>query len=211
MSEPRVCVVRQTRILTEKDPNFQKAIPFGRIPILARPSTTPEISLQRIQQLFRYLAAGAHYYGQRLTTTPMEEFRVITRGIAATVVSLVAISVFASARISGDPDRASIATTARIIRINSRTRTLVVRSSESPAARSVSDLEVSWTMIPGGIPVSLPPRSGSEYTVVTTSDTAFQDGSDPLQFEDFKRGETISIHGVKSGHTLTASRVAKWG
>ena len=134
---------------------------------------------------------------------------MITRGISAFVVSLVAVSLFASARLNGDQD--SVATTARIIRINSRTRTMLVRSSESPAVRNVSGLEMSWTIIPGGIPISLPERSGGEYTVVTTSDTAFQDGSNPLQFEDFKRGETISIHGVKTGRTVTASRVAKWG
>ena len=87
---------------------------------------------------------------------------------------------------------------------------MVVRGSESSAGRSVSGIEMSWIMIPGAIPISLPERAGSEYTVVTTSDTAFQDGADPLQFEDFKRGETISIHGVRSGRTVTASRVAKW-
>lgn len=141
----------------------------------------------------------------------MEEFHVITRGISTAVISLVAMSVFATARVNGDQNRGAIATTARIIRINSRTRTMLVRSSESPAARSVSGIEVSWIMLPGAIPISLPERAGSDYTVVTTSDTAFQDGADPLQFEDFKRGETISIHGVRNGRSVTASRVAKWG
>jgi hypothetical protein len=48
------------------------------------------------------------------------------------------------------------------------------------------------------------------FTVVTTSDTVFQDGADPLRFDDFKAGEMISIHGVLKGSTLVASRVAKW-
>jgi hypothetical protein len=49
-----------------------------------------------------------------------------------------------------------------------------------------------------------------EYTVLTTSDTLFQDGSDSIAFEDFKTGETISIHGELKGTILTASRLAKW-
>jgi hypothetical protein len=38
----------------------------------------------------------------------------------------------------------------------------------------------------------------------------FQDGGDVIRFEDFKTGETISIHGVLEGKTIVASRIAKW-
>ena len=68
--------------------------------------------------------------------------------------------------------------------------------------------------LPGGTPK--PPQSTpnfehlDEYTVVTTGDTLFQDGSDCIPFEDFKAGETISIHGELKGTILTASRLAKW-
>jgi hypothetical protein len=53
-------------------------------------------------------------------------------------------------------------------------------------------------------------KNAYEYTVVTTGDTLFQDGVDAIRFEDFKSGETISIHGVLKGTTLTAFRLAKW-
>jgi hypothetical protein len=140
----------------------------------------------------------------------MEEFRVMNRGIAATVVSLAVMSIFGTARAKGDSD-ASIATTARIIRINSKAKTMVVRSSEGSAVRSGPAIEMPGVMLPGRISITLPERAGAEFTVVTTGDTTFQDGADALQFEDFKRGETISIHGVRSGRVVTASRVAKWG
>ena len=53
-------------------------------------------------------------------------------------------------------------------------------------------------------------KCADEFTVVTMGDTIFQDGADAIRFEDFKRGETISVHGVLKGMTLTASRLAKW-
>ena len=68
--------------------------------------------------------------------------------------------------------------------------------------------------LPGG--TAKPPQSTpniedrDEYIVVTTGDTLFQDGSDCIPFEDFKTGETISIHGELKGTILTASRLAKW-
>ena len=138
----------------------------------------------------------------------------MNRGITATVVSIAVMSIFGAARINGDngdQERTSIATTARIIRINSKAKTMVVRSSEGSAVRSGPAIEMPGVMIPGRISITLPERAGAEFTVVTTGDTTFQDGVDPLQFEDFKRGETISIHGVRSGRVVTASRVAKWG
>jgi hypothetical protein len=138
---------------------------------------------------------------------------VINRTIVTAFVSVVAMSVFGSGRISGDQERVSIATTARIIRINAKAKTMVVRSSEGSAVRVFPAFEVPGLIIPGGIAIALPARAGSfdDYTVVTTGDTTFQDGVDPLRFEDFKNGEVISIHGERSGRILTASRVAKWG
>lgn len=127
----------------------------------------------------------------------------MNRRIALAVVLLAVFSVFATARSDADSGPTSIATTARIIKVHAKARTLVVRSSENTAARE-------WpVMLPGRITLTLPTK-GTGYTVITTSQTAFQDGSDPLKFEDFKSGETISIHGVRNGRTLTATRIAKW-
>jgi hypothetical protein len=75
--------------------------------------------------------------------------------------------------------------------------------------------------LPGGITIALPghktpAKSASEtnnlddYTVVVTGETVIQDGSESIRLEDFKTGETISIHGVLSGSTVTATRIAKW-
>jgi hypothetical protein len=123
----------------------------------------------------------------------------------------------------------SIATTGRIIKIDAKNRTMKVRGSEGPAARSAAPPEMKeslWQRIgvkmpnmrmPGGITISLPGRTTkvptakpapdinnlNEYTVVTNNETVFQDGIDSLRFEDFKSGETISIHGLFSGSTLT--------
>jgi len=37
--------------------------------------------------------------------------------------------------------------------------------------------------------------TGRIVAVATTNETVFQDGADPIRFEDFKIGETISVHG----------------
>lgn len=125
------------------------------------------------------------------------------RQIALAVLLIAAMSLSSTARSDDDSGRMSIATTARIVKVNFKTRTLVVRSSENTIARE-------WpVMLPGRITITLPAK-GTDYTVVTTNETAFQDGSDPLKFEDFRSGETISIHGVRNGRTLTATRIAKW-
>jgi hypothetical protein len=93
----------------------------------------------------------------------------------------------------------TIATTGRIITISATGRTM--RVSNSLPLRTGEEVQ---------------PKSNSsvknayEYTVVTTGDTVFQDGVDAIRFEDFKSGETISIHGVLKGTTLTAFRLAKW-
>jgi hypothetical protein len=148
---------------------------------------------------------------------------------------VVGVSVFASNFLSADHPVRTIATTGRILKVNSRNRTLVIRGSEGPAIQNRMALPkerspriaiqlpgMTW---PGGILFPLPGTAGrlpqptnppsdvetrDDYIVVTTCDTLFQDGSDPIRFEDFKVGETISIHGVLKDTTLTASRLAKW-
>ena len=73
-------------------------------------------------------------------------------------------------------------------------------------------------------PGSLPGRNGKspskpenekvngpeEYIVVVTKDTIFQDGSDYIELEDFRPGETVSLHGSLKDNILTATRIAKW-
>jgi hypothetical protein len=160
----------------------------------------------------------------------------MNRILSITVVLLLTASAFATDRFNRDPEQMSIATTGRIIKIDAKNRTMKVRGSEGPAARNAAPAEMKeslWQRIgvkmpnmrmPGGITISLPGRTTkvptakpapdtnnlNEYTVVTNSDTMFQDGIDSLRFEDFKSGETISIHGLLSGSTVTASRIAKW-
>jgi predicted lipoprotein len=112
------------------------------------------------------------------------------RIVFAAAVLLVAMSVFASNRPSHEPGKMFIATTGRIIRINAKTRTMMIRGAEEEAALRNVDLD--------------------DYIVVTTSGTVFQDGGDNIRFEDFKNGETVSIHGSLKGSVLTASRLAKW-
>jgi hypothetical protein len=160
----------------------------------------------------------------------------MNRILSIAVVLLLTASAFATDRFNRDPEQMSIATTGRIIKIDAKNRSMKVRGSEGPAAHSAAPAEMKeslWQRIgvkmpnmrmPGGITISLPGRATkvpaakpapdtnnlNEYTVVTNSDTMFQDGIDSLRFEDFKSGETISIHGLLNGSTLTASRIAKW-
>src|SRR5215831_16174169 len=160
----------------------------------------------------------------------------MNRILSIVVILLVTASDFATDRFNRDPEQMSIATTGRIIKIDAKNRTMKVRGSEGPAVRNAAAPEMKeslWQRIgvkmpnmrmPGGITIALPGRTTkvptakpapeatnlNEYTVVTNGDTVFQDGIDPLRFEDFKSGETISIHGLLTGSTLTASRIAKW-
>jgi hypothetical protein len=160
----------------------------------------------------------------------------MNRILSIAVVLLVTASAFATDRFNRDPEQMSIATTGRIVKIDAKNRTMKVRGSEGPTTRNAVPPEMReslWQRIgvkmpnmrmPGGISISLPGRATkvpaakpapdgtnlNEYTVATSSDTVFQDGIDSLRFEDFKSGETISIHGLLSGSTLTASRIAKW-
>jgi hypothetical protein len=120
---------------------------------------------------------------------------VMLRIISVTLALLVAMSVFAK---DGPNRRAKpmfIATTGRIIAVDARARTMMVSGSGGPAILQLKSTVSS---------------SLDQFTLVTTSDTLFQDGADPIRFEDFKTGQTISIHGQLKGTILTASRVAKW-
>jgi hypothetical protein len=149
------------------------------------------------------------------------------------VLVLFAASAFATDRFNNAPEQqVALATTGRIIRIDLKSGTLKVRTAESQPPKNVPEIKESlWQRIgvkmpsvrmPGLIAIALPGRTSkissrppdtlnpNEFLVVTTDDTLFQDGSDPLQLEDFHVGETISIHGVLSGSTLKASRIAKW-
>jgi hypothetical protein len=141
----------------------------------------------------------------------------MNRFIPVVVGLLVGVSVFASDRFGTDHEQLSIATTGRIVRINATTRTMTIRNSDAVPAPNVPLLKLPQIMFPGRIAITLPTSSPkpaangfSEYTVVTTNETAFQDGADPIRFDDFKTGETVSIHGVLNGAVLTASRLAKW-
>ena len=144
----------------------------------------------------------------------------------------MAVDANASDRFARDPEQISIATTGRIVRMDLKSKTLRVRGSDSQnlqPIRNISQMMQSLKQrigftLPGGINIGLPGRNGKsapkpstdavnsldEFTVVITKDTQIQDGSDPIRLEDFKTGETISIHGTLSGRLLTASRIAKW-
>src|SRR5215472_1494783 len=141
----------------------------------------------------------------------------MSRFIPVAIGLLVAVSVFASDKFNTDHEQFSIATTGRIVRINAKTRTMTIRRSDAAPAAIVPSLKLPRIGFPGGIAVPLPtsfskPAAGclNEYTLVTTNETVFQDGADPIRFDDFKTGETVSIHGVLNGTVLTASRLAKW-
>jgi hypothetical protein len=148
------------------------------------------------------------------------------------VLLAFAASGFATDRFNQYPERMALATTGRIIRIDLKSGTLKVRGAESQPTKSVPEIKESlWQRIgvkmpnvrmPARIAIALPGHASkvssskpdtinpNEFLVVTTDDTLFQDGSDPLRLEDFRVGETVSIHGVINGTTLKASRIAKW-
>jgi hypothetical protein len=159
----------------------------------------------------------------------------MNRILCFVMVLLVAVSAGAADRFARDPEKFSIATTGRIVKIDSKQKTIKVRGSDGQALslRSVSQNFGSvmqglkqriGVTLPGGITIALPGRKNAsasktadarnnnleEFTVAITEDTVFQDGSDSIRFEDFRSGEVISIHGVLIGNTVTASRIAKW-
>jgi hypothetical protein len=120
-----------------------------------------------------------------------------------------------------------IATTGRILSIDLKTRTIRVRGSDNERtpmfARTKAPVASSGITLPGGFTIHIPRRvdripsktttsslGPDEYTVVLTGKTTIQDGADPIRLEDFSAGETISIHGIFSGNTLVASKIAKW-
>jgi hypothetical protein len=156
----------------------------------------------------------------------------MNRILSFVMVLLLAASAGAADRFARDPEQISIATTGRIIKIDSKRKTIRVRGSDGQtlSVRSVSQnfgqvmqglKQRMGVTLPGGITIALPGRGKSpskaeernnleEFAVVITDSTVFQDGSDSIRFEDFRSGEVISIHGVLSGSTVTASRIAKW-
>jgi hypothetical protein len=157
----------------------------------------------------------------------------MNRILCIAIVLAGALTASAADRFARDPEQISIATTGRIIKVDQKNKTLRVRGSDGQTLsfKAVSS-NISQMMqgikqkigvtLPGGITIALPGRKPpskpadnstntlEEYTVVTNNDTAFEDGSDSIRFEDFKAGETVSIHGVLSGSTVAASRIAKW-
>jgi hypothetical protein len=150
------------------------------------------------------------------------------------VVSILGMLLLASsasaADRSPDPEQISIATTGRILKVDTKNRTLKVRGSDPGIANVAQTTQGPGLMqrlglsLPRSIRIEFPGLNGKrtpkqtsdtennleEYTVIITNDTLIQDGSDPIRLEDFKVGETISIHGVLQGKTLKASRIAKW-
>ena len=155
----------------------------------------------------------------------------MNRIFSIALLLFLAMSANASDRFARDPEQVSIATTGRIVRMDLKNKTLKVRGSDNQnqPIRNISQMMQSLRQrigltLPGGISIGLPGRNGKntpkpaagavnnldEYTVIITKDTVIQDGGDNIRLEDFKTGETISIHGTLSGSVLTASRIAKW-
>jgi hypothetical protein len=144
------------------------------------------------------------------------------------VIVLLSAAMFAAAADGNRPasDSMFIATTGRIAMIDAKNRTFKVRGSDRQAIRDLLPAKHNTSPVislPGGFSIHFPGRieknpartSSSahnldEYTVVITDKTLFQDGAESIRLEDFTLGETISIHGVLAGNTLTASRIAKW-
>jgi hypothetical protein len=153
----------------------------------------------------------------------------MSRLLSMILLLLTATSASAIDRFAPDPEPVSIATTARILRIDVKNKILKVRGGDSQSFHYVPQMvqnlgqRIGLTF-PSRFPIGLPgvggkhpqkPADGDvnsldEYTVVIRSDTVIQDGAEPIRLEDFKVGEIISIHGVLRGSTLTASRIAKW-
>lgn len=155
----------------------------------------------------------------------------MNRTLSVALLLFVAISANASDRFARDPEQLSIATTGRIVKVDLKNKTLKVRGSDTQnqPIRNISSMMQGLKqrigfILPGGISIGLPGRNGKnaskpaadsvnnldEYTVIVTNETIIQDGGDTIRLEDFKAGETISIHGTLIGNILTASRIAKW-
>ena len=128
--------------------------------------------------------------------------RLLIVTIAGVLLLLTALSADAADRDHFAPDSTLLATTGRIVSMDLKNKTFKIRASEGFAGPTV--------LLVGGVSVRLPGRAANDYTVVTTGKTLFQDGGEPIKMEDFKAGETISIHGTLNGNILTATRIAKW-
>ncbi len=148
------------------------------------------------------------------------------------MIAVVSFAAFASTlAAAADQDRVAgdgmfIATTGRIVMIDLKNRTLRVRGSGNegvPMFVKTKSGPSSMITLPGGLTIHIPRRVDrippkttagalppNEYTVIVTSKTLIQDGAESVRLEDFREGETISIHGVFKGNTLTASKIAKW-
>lgn len=153
--------------------------------------------------LMRHRCATVGLIFFMLGSIPLLRAEVASDFIAKTYLIVVPVMIngHGSHRFGSDSCRKehppqTIATTGHIITISTTDRTIVV--SGSLPLRTAQPKHTSSV------------KNADEYTVVTTGDTVFQDGADAIKFEDFKSGETISIHGVLKGTTLTASRLAKW-
>src|SRR5215471_2168622 len=108
----------------------------------------------------------------------------MSRFIPVAIGLLLAVSVFATDKFNTDHEQFSIATTGRIVRINAKTRTMTIRSSDTAPAPSVPSLNLPRLVFAGGIGITFPTPSPKpaasrlyEFTLVTTNDTAFQDGA----------------------------------
>ena len=160
----------------------------------------------------------------------------MSRALSIAILLLATTYASAADRFARDSEQITVATTGRIIKIDARSKTLKVRGADVQSASScivsqnfrlmVASLRQRMGVtLPGGITIAFPGRGRNpnasktpdepkstldEYTVITTKDTVYQDGADSIRFEDFKNGETISIHGSLNGSTVTASRIAKW-
>jgi hypothetical protein len=142
------------------------------------------------------------------------------------ICSLTAVLVSGADGDRFNGDSAFIATTGRIVAIDLQNRMLRVRGSDIEPARNLARPRRHLPVItlPGGLSIHIPvrvdrisnlPRASNtpnldEYTVIINAKTLIQDGGDPIRLEDFREGETVSIHGVLNGNILTASRLSKW-
>jgi hypothetical protein len=159
----------------------------------------------------------------------------MNRILSLAILLLVTASAFATDRFNNynnqDLRQTPIATTGRILRIDLKNRTLKVRGAENQSLRNMPEVKESlWQRISVRMPsvrmpaISLPGHNArnssakpatynlppNEFIVIISDDTIFQDGIDMLRLEDFRTGETISIHGVLNGNSVNASRIAKW-
>ena len=158
----------------------------------------------------------------------------MNRILSSAILLFLAISANATDRFARDPEKVLTATTGRITKIDYKNKTLKVRVADG---QTLSVQKISQNLsqmvqgvkqrigvtLPGGITIAWPGRStktpskpqqdainSDECTVVVTKDTIFEDGSESLDFEDFRTGETISIRGELDGVVLKATRIAKW-